>query len=267
MENKIWENIQKIKDQSPLVHNITNYVVMNNSANALLACGASPIMAHAKEEIEQMVSICSATILNIGTLDNNSVESMILAMQYSKKYGKPTILYPVGVGATTYRKESAEKIIKAGIPTIIRANASEIIALSGIKSTSKGVDSTATSDESYAPALELARKLGCTVSVSGEIDIVVSGNNVAYIYNGDKMMEKVTGMGCSLSAIHGAMIAVCKDEFLATISAVALLGVCGEIAAKNSVGSGSLQINILDKLYNLTKEEFIKTLKIEIKKI
>lgn len=265
MKKIIWNNIVKLREQSPLVHSITNYVVMNNSANALLACGASPIMAHAEEELEEIVSICSATVLNIGTLDSVSIKQMILAMQHAQKLGKPTILDPVAVGATTLRTQCVEQIIGAGTPTIIRGNASEIMSLAGSHTTSKGVDSTASTLECYQQAIALCDKLGCIVSVSGEVDLVVSKDKIATSHNGSKLMERVTGMGCSLSAIHGAMVAVCEDNFIAALSAVSLFGICGEIAAENSVGTGSLQVNILDKLSNITKEEFMERVNIEIK--
>lgn len=265
MKKTIWNNIVKLREQSPLVHNITNYVVMNNSANALLACGASPIMAHDELELEQIISICSATVLNIGTLDSNSIKQMVAAMKYSKILNKPTILDPVAVGATSLRTECVEKIISAGTPTIIRANASEIISLAGSQITSKGVDSTASTVECYQHAITISDKLNCVVSVSGDVDLVISSDKIATSHNGSKQLEKVTGMGCSLSAIHGAMVAVCENPFIAALSAVSLFGICGEIAAENSNGPGSLQVNILDKLSNITELEFLERVNIEIK--
>lgn len=265
MKQIIWQNIAKVKEYSPLVHNITNFVVMNNSANALLACGASPIMAHAVEELEQMVSICSATVINIGTLDDRSVESMVQAMRYARKFQKPTVIDPVGIGATSFRKESVAKILAESTPTVIRGNASEIISLSGIEIESKGVDNTASINNSIKPAIQLCDKLDCVISVSGTVDVVVSKDRIAMAYNGSPMLEKVTGVGCSLSAIHAAMLAVCDDPFIASLSAVTLMGVCGEIASENSVGSGSLQVNLLDKLYNITKDEFISRVNVEVK--
>ncbi len=264
MKNKIWDNIQKIRKNSPLVHSITNYVVMNNTANALLACGASPIMAHAIEEIEEMVKLCNCTVINIGTLDSNTAESMYKAMQVAKQHNKPTVLDPVGVGATTFRHKVVQNILSQSIPTIIRGNASEIMCIAGITTLSRGVDSSNSTLDSLSSAINLSKQLNTTISISGEIDFVVNGNSIAKIYNGSYIMERVTGMGCTSSAIHGAALGVCNDSFMAAITANALMGVCGELSAKESKGTGSFQVNFLDKLYTLSKEEFMDCVKIEL---
>ncbi len=262
MENILWQHIQTVKKAAPLVHNITNYVVMNTTANALLAVGASPIMSHAQSEIEDMVTICQSLVVNIGTLDEYWSESMLTAAKKAKGLNKPWLLDPVGAGATPYRNEVVAALLKLK-PTVIRGNASEIMALAKVSNLpTKGVDSTAESPEAVEAAKSLQKEFGSVVCISGETDIIIDRERKVLLKNGDVLMTKVTGLGCSSSAISAAFSAVIDNKFEATVAAMALLGVCGELAAKSAAGPGSLQLNILDKLYNITEEEFMGTLKI-----
>lgn len=260
--NNLFEAYQNVKKQSPLVHNITNYVVMNNTANALLAVGASPVMAHAVNEVEDMASIASSLVINIGTLSDKWIDAMILAGKRAKERGIPIILDPVGVGATKYRTETAKKIIEECQPTIIRGNASEIMALNNADIKTKGVDSTESTDSALAGAKKLAKKLEATVVISGEVDYVTDGEQVISVQNGDEMMAKVTGMGCSASAIIGAFASF-KDALTASAEAMAIMGIVGEIAASKSEGPGSMQLNFLDELYILTSESIKNRLNIQ----
>ncbi|MCS3554535.1 MULTISPECIES: hydroxyethylthiazole kinase [unclassified Sphingobacterium] len=264
MEKTLWMHIQQVRAQSPLVHNITNFVVMNNTANALLAVGASPIMAHAKTEVVEMVTISDSLVINIGTLDEVWSESMLLAANTASQLGKPWILDPVGAGATSYRDHILKELLREK-PTVIRGNASEIIALnkSNLIKT-KGVDSTSQSGEAVKAALDLHRQYGSVVCISGETDIVISGSQEIHLKNGHLLMTKVTGLGCSASAIVGAFIAVIANKTEAVTAAMALMGVAGELAEKESDGPGSLQVKLLDKLYNITETEFGNTLKFSI---
>lgn len=263
MEKNLWNNILRIRNTSPLVHSITNYVVMNNTANAVLAIGASPIMAHAKSEVEEMVNISHALVINIGTLDEYWEETMLIAIKKANELNKPWILDPVGAGATSYRDSVLSKIISLN-PTVIRGNASEIIALSKTSKTiTKGVDSTAKSNEAVEAAKILVQNHKSIVCISGETDIIISENQEIHLKNGHPMMTKVTGLGCTASAIIGAFIGVIENKTEAVVSAMSLLGVAGEIAAKQSAGPGSLQLNIIDKLYNITKKEFSTYLKLK----
>ena len=262
MENILWKHIENLKKSVPLIHNITNYVVMNNTANALLAAGASPIMAHAQSEIEDMVSICHSLVINIGTLDEYWSISMINAAKKANELKKPWLLDPVGAGATSYRNDIVSELLELK-PTIIRANASEIMALAKVSNIStKGVDSTAESAEAIEAASSLNKEFGAIVCISGETDIIIGKDQKLFLKNGDSLMAKVTGLGCSASAITAAFAAIIEDKFEATTAAMSLMGVCGEIAAKNSAGPGSLQLNLLDKLYNITEDEFLSHLKI-----
>lgn len=243
--------ITAVRTKSPLVHNITNYVVMNNSANALLAIGASPVMAHWTSEMEEMTAIAGALVINIGTLDDKWIEGMIAAGLAASRRGTPVILDPVGAGATSQRTEAALRIIEQCRPTIIRGNASEIMALvdAGIKS--KGVDSSASSDDALESAKRLAAATGAVVVISGETDYITNGTAVFTVEGGSPIMTSVTGMGCTATAVVGACAAVVADPMVAATAAMALMSLAGERAAEYSRGSGSMQVNFLDELYNL----------------
>jgi len=264
MKESLWESILSVKKNSPLVHNITNYVVMNNTANALLAAGASPIMAHAHPEVADMVAICSATVVNIGTLDEYWVESMVQAAAKASQINKPWVLDPVGVGATNFRNTTAAQLLVFK-PTVIRGNASEIMALANVSlSKTKGVDSLHQSTEAITAAQWLNQTTGSVVCVSGAVDVIVSGNRQIHLKNGHPLMQQVTGLGCTASALIGAFVGNDpSDAFVATAAAMALLSIAGEIAQTQSAGPGSLQVNLLDKLHNLTHEEFYHHLKLE----
>lgn len=243
--------VAAVRSQRPLVHNITNYVVMNNSANALLAIGASPVMAHWTSEMEEMTAIAGALVINIGTLDDKWIEGMIAAGLAASRRGTPVVLDPVGAGATSQRTEAALRIIEQCRPTIIRGNASEIMALvdAGIKS--KGVDSSASSDDALESAKRLAAATGAVVVISGETDYITNGIDVYRVEGGSPIMTSVTGMGCTATAVVGACAAVVADPMVAATAAMALMSLAGERAAEYSRGSGSMQVNFLDELYNL----------------
>lgn len=251
----ISADLQALRDKTPLVHNITNFVVMNNTANALLAIGASPVMAHAVEEVADMVAIASALVINIGTLNSQWVDGMIKAGMAATEKGIPVVLDPVGLGATPYRNEVTAKIIKKCKPTLIRGNASEIMALAKENVTTKGVDSTVSSNAALEAAKSLANETKAVVVISGTEDFITDGNQVISIKNGSLLMPKVTGMGCTATAILGAFAAVNKNTLFAAAHGMAVMGICGEIATKKSDGPGSLQMHFIDTLYNLTAKD------------
>jgi len=264
MENRIWELIRKVKTSSPLVHNITNYVVMNSSANALLSAGASPVMAHSEEEVEDMVDIANALVINIGTLSKTWVNAMKIALAEANRRNKPVILDPVGAGATPYRTKTVTELLQTGLLSIIRGNASEIIAMLHAEQKTKGVDSTHTAENAVESAKILNRKYKSVISVSGRTDHIISTGSMAKIHNGHEWMPLITGMGCTATALTGAFAAVTDDNFEAAVSGMALMGVAGELAASSSQGPGSLQMHFYDKLHNLTSEEFFKTINLKI---
>lgn len=252
---EIHKTLDLIREKSPLVHNITNYVVMNSTANALLSVGASPVMAHSQHEVEDIVNISSSLVLNMGTLSKKWIGSMIMAGKKAKSIGKPVVFDPVGAGASNYRTKTAEKIISQVKPDVIRGNASEIMVLAQLSTISKGVDSTSETSEAIQGAKILSEKLDCTIVISGAVDCIVTGSEVNTIGNGSPLMSKVTGMGCTATSIIGACIAVEKNIHKAAVSAMAIMGVVGEKTEELSKGPGSFQANFLDTLHNINSEE------------
>ncbi len=251
----IWLDLEKIRKASPLVHNITNYVVMNTTANALLAIGASPVMAHAVEEVEEMTSIAQALVINIGTLSERWVKAMLCAAGKADELGIPVVLDPVGAGATSYRTKTCHDLLDVCTPAIIRGNASEIMALATGEAKTKGVDSSDPSDAALEAAKLLNRNTGSTVCISGAVDYIVDGDRVIYVENGHPMMASVTGMGCTASALCGAFAAVNHSFPVAAAEAMTVMGIAGEIAAENCKGPSSLQIVFLDTLFCLSGDD------------
>lgn len=246
------ENLRKINERSPLVHNITNFVVMNNTANALLAIGASAVMAHAVEEVEQMAAASSALVINVGTLSDRWVVAMELAMKSAQKVGVPIVYDPVGAGATTYRNRVNERLLSAVSPTIIRGNGSEIMALAMTGTVTKGVDSTASSDNAIEAAHKLSAQYGSVVVISGQTDYIVCGDKILENHYGTPLMSRVTGMGCTATAICGAFAAVESDAAKAAYQAMTLMGMAGEQAYGKTQLPGSFQVHFIDALYELS---------------
>ncbi|SME88250.1 hydroxyethylthiazole kinase [Tistlia consotensis] len=251
-----------IRHQGPLVHNITNFVAMDLAANALLAAGASPLMAHAREEVAEVVALAAALTVNMGTFSPAWIEAAELAAGTARTLGKPWVLDPVGVGATAFRRDNGRRLV-ALAPTVVRGNASEIRALAGLAdSGGKGVDAADTVESAAEAADELARRLGCVVAVTGAIDRVTDGRRIATVANGHAMMTRVTALGCSLTALTGACLAVEADPFVAAVHALALVGVAGEQAVEAAAGPGSLRVGYLDRLYGLAPEELDRAARI-----
>ena len=259
----VWADVEAIRAQAPLVHNITNYVVMNTTANALLALGASPVMAHAEEEVEEMAALAHALVLNIGTLSPPWVDAMVRAGRAARRKGIPIVLDPVGAGATRFRNAAAERLLRDAPPAVIRGNASEIRALSTAEQGTKGVDSSHASEEALDAAQALARRYGCVVSVSGATDLIVSADAVIRVSNGDPMMPRVTGLGCTASALTGAFAAVNPSPLDAAAHAMAVMGIAGELAAARAAGPGSFQMHFLDALHLLRASDVRDRLKME----
>ncbi len=248
----LWRDLTAIRAQAPVVLNLTNYVVMNTTANALLAAGASPIMAHAPQELEEMVNIASSVVINIGTLDDDWLASMRLAARLARAGGKPLVLDPVGAGASRLRTETSLALISEGNAAVIRGNASEILALCRVEADTRGVDSSACSREAEQVALELARTTGAVVSVSGQPDVIAADGHLTRISNGHAMMTRVTGLGCTATALTGAFLAVNRDAAEAAAHAMGLMGIAGEVAAELAIGPGTLQLHLLDCLHTMT---------------
>ena len=258
----LWSDIQTVRSGNPLVHSITNLVVMNLNANVLLAAGASPVMAHAHEEVADMVGIAQALVLNIGTLDPYTVQSMKLALTAATARRVPVVLDPVGAGATPYRNQVLDELLALGAPTVIRGNGSEVMSTAHAAVQTRGVDSSAQAGDALGAARALAQRTAGTVSVSGEIDHILdhTGRH-AQLANGHVWMTRITGVGCSLTALIGAFCAVQPDAWRATVSAMALMAVAGEVAAEQAQaqgrGVGTMAALLLDALQGLSQAEFM----------
>ncbi len=246
-----------IRERHPLVHNITNYVVMNTTANALLAVGASPVMAHAPEEVEEMVGLADALVLNIGTLSREWVEAMVVAGRAARRRNCPTVLDPVGAGATRYRTETAQRLMVEARPQVIRGNPSEILALAGGDGRTRGVDATAGVDAAREAAEGLARERRCVVAVTGAEDFVTDGVRACRIANGHPMMGRMTGSGCIASALTGAFLAVESDAWVAASATLIAFGICGERAAAECLRPGSFGVRLLDALDGVTPADLL----------
>ncbi len=246
------EFLKAMRKTEPLVQNITNYVAMNVMANVLLAAGAAPAMVHARQEGAEFTALASALTINIGTLDQEWVECMVLAAAAANENGTPWVLDPVAIGATALRRQAGERLLGIG-PTVVRGNASEILALAGTAAAGRGVDATDTVADAEAAARELAAQSGAVIAVSGAVDYVTDGTEGRRIENGDPIMSRVTALGCSLTGIIGAFLPT-GSPFEATVAAMTYYAVAGEAAAQRAGGVGSFQISFLDALEALSGE-------------
>jgi hydroxyethylthiazole kinase len=247
--------LRVLRERRPLVHQITNYVVMNETANATLALGALPVMAHARDEVEEMVALAGALVLNIGTLSPPWVEAMIAAGKAANVAGTPVVLDPVGAGATRYRTETAERILAEVDVTVLRGNAGEVATLVGVSAEVRGVESIGAGDDPAALTRLAARNLGVVVSVTGPVDNVSDGDRALAVANGDALLATVTGTGCMSSAITGCFLAAKRDEPLeAAAEALAAFGVAAEEAARDAKGPGTFHVNLYDGLAALDPE-------------
>ncbi len=243
------DSLRRLRETKPLVHQITNYVVMNETANATLALGALPVMAHAREEVEEMVALAGALVLNIGTLSPSWVEAMVLAGRAANEQGVPVVLDPVGAGATTYRTATAQQLLEEVQVTVLRGNAGEVATLVGVAAEVRGVESMAAGDDAAELARAAGAQLGLVASVTGPVDHVSDGETVVSIANGDPLLAAITGTGCMSSAITGCFLAVNRDRPLeAAAEALVAFGVAGEDAARRASGPGSFHVALYDAL-------------------
>lgn len=257
MQDQVLAAVRAVREKAPLVHSITNFVVMEVTANALLAAGASPLMAHAPEELDDLLSIASALVLNIGTLDKTWLASMQQAGELANRHKVPVVLDPVGAGASRLRTGSALALLNAIKPAVVRGNASEIMALAGEAGTTKGVDSTRSSGEAEGSARALARQFGCVVSISGEEDMITDGDAVILVRGGSPMMTLVTGLGCAATALTAAHVAVASTPLMGAAAAMAVMASAGEKAARTAQGPGTFLSLFLDALYALDPRDAV----------
>jgi hydroxyethylthiazole kinase len=244
--------LRVLRDRRPLVHQITNYVVMNETANATLALGALPVMAHAREEVEEMVGLAGALVLNIGTLSPHWVEAMVAAGKRANATRTPVVLDPVGAGATSYRTDTAKRILSDVDVTVLRGNAGEVATLLGVEAEVRGVESIGAGGDPAELARAAAGALRLVASVTGPVDHVSDGEKVLAVANGHELLGRVTGTGCMSSALTGCFLAAKPDAPLeAAAEALAAFGVAGEEAAHDAKGPGSFHVNLYDALASL----------------
>lgn len=240
---------RRLREQTPLVHCLTNEVVQNITANALLAINASPAMVVAQQEVAQFTAVANNLLINVGTLYEERAASMLIAAETAHKTDKNWVLDPVAVGPLTYRTEFVQRLLQYK-PRAIRGNASEILALAGQESLGKGADSADSTQTALPAAVELALRYQTIVAVTGETDYVTDGTTIWSLPWGHPIMTKVTGCGCALSAVVAAFIADAPDKLNAVAAACALVAIAGQQAQPLSQGSGSFTVHFIDQLYN-----------------
>jgi hydroxyethylthiazole kinase len=256
--------LTRVRAQHPLIHHITNMVVMNDTANLTLAIGASPVMAHALEEVEEMVNLASVLLLNIGTLVPEQIEAMLRAGRRANERGIPIVLDPVGVGATTLRTQSALSLLEELRVSAIRGNASEIGTLVGVAAETRGVDSVSLSEDREVVARRAARAFQCSVAITGVRDVISDGERVALVENGHSLLAAITGSGCMSTTMVAAFLAVDADAWLATTAALAAFGLAGEHAALKASGPGTFRSHLLDTVAALDEATFARGQKVSI---
>jgi hydroxyethylthiazole kinase len=261
---RIYGMIERIHQERPLIHNITNMVAMNDSANIILAVGGLPVMAHAQEEVGEMVKAAGALVLNIGTLTPEQIESMIIAGKVANSLKIPVILDPVGAGATNLRTESALRLQEKIKINIVRGNFAEISILAGLKGNIKGVESIGTEKNSVEIACSLARKYNQVAIITGKQDVVTDGKTVIEIDNGSPMLGTITATGCMVTSLIATFAAVDEDYLLASTGALVCFGLAGERAAVKAQGPGSFKVNLFDEIYNLNEKIICEGLKVNI---
>lgn len=256
--------LTRVREQHPLVHHITNMVVMNDTANLTLAVGASPVMAHALEEVEEMVNLASVLLLNIGTLTPEQIEAMRRAGRRANERGIPIVLDPVGAGATTLRTQSALRLLGELRISTIRGNASEIGTLVGVAAETRGVDSVSLSEDREMVARRAAQVFGCTVAMTGVTDVIADGTRVALVANGHPLLAAITGSGCMSTTMIAAFLAVEADAWLATTTALTAFGLAGEMAASKACGPGTFRSHLLDAVAALDESAVAQGQKVSV---
>ncbi|AIL64541.1 Hydroxyethylthiazole kinase [Rickettsiales bacterium Ac37b] len=259
--DNICDDLQKIRSKSPLIHNITNFVTMDIMANSLLTLGASPIMAHASSEIEEVVKAVQGININIGTLEDSWIKAMIKTATIAKDKKIPVVLDPVGAGFTQYRTQAALALLDMQVITVVRGNASEILSLVSGENITKGVDNNENDINKVADAAKhLSSAFNTIVVITGQRDYIICNEEVITVEYGHSWMSKVTGMGCALSSVIAAFLAVNNNYFRASVNAVSMFGIVGQLVADFSAGPASFKTNFIDKLHNITSMEIKNTL-------
>ena len=255
--------LEKMRAERPLVHNITNYVVMNFTANTLLAMGASPVMAHAENEVEEMVALAKALVINIGTLSDPWIRAMFLAGRKANQLNVPIILDPVGSGATSLRTRVFRQLVDELKITAVRGNASEILSLASKDTTTKGVDAVHDVEQASQTARIMADQLRCVVAITGPVDLITDGRRVVRCHNGHPLLGRVTGTGCAATATIAAFAGVTGDAVMATSAGLAFFGLAGAMAAAKASAPGSFMIALIDSLSEISPQQFADGARLE----
>ena len=251
MDFKPSSFLAEVRAKTPLVHHITNYVTVNDCANICICAGGSPVMTDAIEDVDDMVSIAGALVINIGTLNRRTVESMHSSGMTASRAGIPVVLDPVGAGATPFRTSTAESLLEEVRPQVLKGNAGEMGVLSGLGGDVKGVDSKGASGDLSEIVSSLARRHGCVAAATGEVDYVSDGIITLALMNGDRLLEAVSGTGCMLSSVIGCYVAACGPTVWSVAAAITAFNVAAEYAAKASKGPGTFKPALLDAMYDL----------------
>jgi len=254
LSDRAADSLAALRETKPLIHNITNMVVMNETANALLCIGALPVMAHALPEVEEMVAYAGALVLNIGTLTDELVDAMVLAGKKANELGVPVVLDPVGAGATKMRTAACQRLLAELDISIVRGNSAEVAILAGLRGEIKGVESMGAADDNAEVASTFAGQYGCVAAITGAVDVVADGERLYQVSNGHPLMGQVTGTGCMSTTMVAAFAAVEKDYAFAAAAALAAFGLAGEKAAVGAKGPGSFHVALYDELAALTPE-------------
>jgi len=265
--DRLTKILSTVRERQPIVHAITNWVTANDVANALHAVGARPIMAFTPEEVKQIASGADALVLNLGTPSPLGIKSMLRAGDQAMTLGRPVIFDPVGVGASSFRMDASKRILSELRPTVIKGNRAEIGFLAGKGGKLAGIDALTGPEDLLTAAEHLSKTSGAVVAVSGPQDLIVFSGQKMTVENGHPMMGRVTGLGCILTALIGAFAAVDDDPMVATVGAVAFLGLAGEQAALQAKGPGTFKTTLFDILFTLTPEEMQKGIKLREEKL
>lgn len=255
------ELIQRIKENKPLIHHITNYVTMNDSANSVLAVGGSPIMANDPGEVIEVAAMAKALVLNMGMPNNNNFRSMLLAGEKAKETGIPVVFDPVGAGITAFRRKMCNKLLEDIKPDVIKGNLSEIMYMSNIGGFSCGIDSFTDMNNSAAIVKQLAGNLNCIVAATGKRDILSNGAITYIIDNGHEMLSRVTGTGCMTSSLIGAFCSVTENFLTGAFGGIMTMGVAGQLAFRSlqpNEGIGIFKARLFDNIYNINREVFVR---------
>ena len=255
--------LEELREKRPLIHNITNYVVMNFTANTLLAMGASPVMAHSIDEVEEMVSLAGALVINIGTLSQQWLESMLRAGKRANELGVPVILDPVGSGATSFRTHAFRTLVKELKLSVVRGNPSEILSIISEHGKTRGVESAHGAEDALEAAKEVAKEISSVVAITGPVDIVTDGEIIIRCHNGHPLLGLVTGTGCAATAAIAAFNSTTTEALEAATAGLAFFGLAGQLAGAKANSPGSFMIALLDALHDITPQEFQEKARLE----